>query len=116
MKTFFMIMFITISSLSNGQINNSAKELAKENTNKYLSNAVFKNRSYKQTSFGELKPFDLRSSDIEWVMDQKVEAEQTRKLSDTSSKTITQEYSFRFYLDHKMEVLKTECYYIVARD
>ena len=116
MKTFFMIMFITISSLSTGQINRSAIELAKENTNKYLSSGVFKNRSFKQTSLGEVKAFELKYSDIEWVMDQKIEAEETRMASDTKSKTITQEYRFRFYLDHKMEVIKSECYFTVNKD
>jgi hypothetical protein len=115
MKTFFFFMFITISFLSNGQ-NRSALELARENTNNYLGAGVFKGQTYKQTSIGELKPFDIKSSTIEWMMDQKVEAIQTRKVSDSTSKMLKQEYRFRFYLDHKMEVIRSECYFTVNKD
>ena len=55
--------------LSFAQINRSAKELAGEQIQEYITSKLFKDRDYKPVSTGELKTFhDKRDLDIEWTI------------------------------------------------
>ena len=105
---FFALLMLPLFSYA--QVNRSVKQLAKENTNAYLSN-IFKGRTYKLLSSGELKTFDTKKANIAWTLDLEVEATETLKVTDTSSKTIRHLYSFRFFLDRRLEVLKSDCYF-----
>ena len=114
MKILFFVLFLLPLS-SQAQINRSAKELVKENVNAYLSN-VFKNRNYKMVSLGQLKMFDTNDFGIAWSLDVETETTETRKVTDTTSKTVKQLYKFRFYLDRKFEVQKSECSFDAAKE
>jgi hypothetical protein len=111
-----LIALLIFPILSRAQNKRSAKELAKENVNEYLVSSVFKTRPYKEVSFGELKSFGDKLSDVIWVIDNQVETTETRKLSDTISKEVKQLYNFRFYLDRKFHVLTSDCHFRVAKE
>ena len=92
------------------QINRSATELAEENVQDYIENKIFKDKSYKPVSFSKLKSEESKDRKIEWRIDHEFQIAKTDKVNGGQA-IIYQPYSFVFYLDEKMEVVKVAGYY-----
>ena len=114
MKIIWLAFFI-LPTIAKAQFKKSTQELAAENITKYLTSSVLKDRVFRMVSPGEIKTFNSKDSDIYWMVEQQVETTDAQKISDTATKTIKQLYNFTFYLDRKLEVLKSDCYYHVNK-
>jgi hypothetical protein len=97
--------------MATAQINRSAKELAGETIHNYIGNKLFKNKSYKSVSFGELKQVGDRKSTILWSIAHTFEITEGGNSTFEKSAKMQQSYTFLFYLDDKMKVLKAETFY-----
>src|SRR5215216_6197297 len=89
------------------QINRSANELARENVQEYLSK-VFKGQAYKQLTPGELKAVKKSNPEIVWSFEQRCETAEIKKEFGKSGGKSSKVYSFLFYLDEKLKILKAE--------
>ncbi|HEX2630414.1 MAG TPA: hypothetical protein VHM26_15445 [Chitinophagaceae bacterium] len=99
--------------LSAAQINRSARELAMERSTEYIQSKAFKKQVYHPGSFSELKdlqPVD-KKSDLVWGIKHEFEIEEPRFL-DGKKVMVKQSYTFYFYLDDRMRVVKAETYYV----
>jgi hypothetical protein len=110
-----LLAFFIFPTLAKAQFKKSSHELAAENIAKYLSSSVLKDRVFKMISPPEMKTFNSKDSDIWWTVEQQVETINEQKISDTATKTVKQLYNFTFYLDRKLEVLRSDCYYHVNK-
>ena len=102
------MLFSPLAAIS--QINRSATELAEENVQDYIENKIFKDKLYKPVSFSRLKTEEGKDRKIDWRIDHEFQIAKTDKV-DRGQTIIYQPYSFVFYLDEKMEVVKVTGYY-----
>ena len=93
------------------QINRSAKELACESTKDYIANKLFKGEPYKSISYGELKAWNDTRSEICWTISHEFEVTEANSSGFSKATSESKQYSFLFYLDKKMKVLRAESYY-----
>jgi hypothetical protein len=105
-KIFFLLLILP--AFSNAQINRSATELAKENIQEYLVTKMFKNQLYKPLSYSELKSYKGKNPEVIWTIAHKFEIAEAQKVSDKNSADAREPYSFFFYLDKKLKVLRAE--------
>jgi hypothetical protein len=105
-----LLMMLAIPGFLNAQINRSAKELASERTREYLVNKLFRNDAYKPVSYGELKAWNDTRSPISWTFEHVFEIKHTNKAGFEKPQELTTTYSFLFYLDRQMKILKAESF------
>jgi hypothetical protein len=105
-KILFLLLILPV--FSDAQINRSATELAKENIQEYLLAKIFKNQSYKPISYSELKSYRGKNSEITWTIRHKFEIAEVQNVSDKKSMDAREPYSFFFYLDKKLKVVRAE--------
>jgi hypothetical protein len=92
------------------QINRSARELASERIQEYVSAKLFKGFSYKPGSFGQIKVHrENNNPEIAWMIEHKFEITETKK--EVGQTTAPKPYKFAFYLDDKMNVLRAESFF-----
>ena len=92
------------------QINRSARELASEQVQEYITQKLFKGHPYKSVSFGQLKEHKERNNDeMAWRLDHKFEIMEADAFSGQKT-AVAKSYLFSFYLDEKMKVVKAETY------
>jgi hypothetical protein len=105
------ILFLLVLSpfIAFSQINRSARELAKENIQDYLSSKIFRNQPINPVSFGELVRFKKPDPEITWTIEHRFELVKNSKVQGHDS-TIRQPYKFVFYLDEKLKVYKAESF------
>lgn len=103
-----LFLLLILPAFSNAQINRSATELAKENIQEYLVSKMFKNQPYKPVSYSELKSYKGKNPEIIWTIEHKFEIAEAQKVSDKKSTDAREPYSFFFYLDKKLKVLRAE--------
>jgi hypothetical protein len=106
-----LLVMLVIPCLLNAQINRSAKELASETTKEYVVNKLFRNDVYKPVSFGELKACNDTRSPISWTVEHVFEIKHTNKSGYEKPQELSTTYSFLFYLDKQMKILKAESYF-----
>jgi hypothetical protein len=106
-----LFLLVALPLFSDAQINRSAKEFASEQVQEYVAAKLFKNRPYKPVSFGELKAQKkVKESEITWTLGHKFEITESQEFY--NNKTAVQKvYSFLFYLDDKMRVVKSESFF-----
>jgi hypothetical protein len=105
------ILFI-LPVFTHAQINRSAKELASEKIQEYITAKLFINKPYRVVSFGEIKEVGVKKKDeIVWSIAHKFEITDGGKKSFDNSPEVSKQYNFLFYLDEKMKVLKAETFY-----
>jgi hypothetical protein len=109
MRTFLLLAFL-LPLFAGAQINRSARELAGENIQEYISKKLFKDQPYKSVFYGDLKAYVEKKQDIAWTVEHKFEVTEG-EMSDKKA-THQQTYKFLFYLNDKMEVKKAESYYV----
>ena len=109
---YLLFSLILLPMFTSAQINRSARELASEQIQEYVTTKLFKDLSYKPVSLGQLKTFqDKRYPDIAWIIEHKFEVKESRKGTDQKS-VAPKEYVFQFYLDDKMKVVKADSYFV----
>jgi len=108
---YLLFSLILLPMFTGAQINRSAKELASEQIQEYVTTKLFKDLSYKPVSFGQLKTFqDKKDPDVTWTIEHKFKVAEPRRLTDQKS-VAPKEYTFQFYLDDKMRVVKADSYF-----
>ena len=108
-----LLLVFACPLLAAAQINRSATELAKETTADYIRLKAFKKQVYHPVSYGDLvdlNPTDKQSNLI-WAIRHRFEIEETRMVDDKKV-VVRQPYTFYFYLDERMRVVKAESYYV----
>jgi hypothetical protein len=106
-----LFLFVLLPAALPAQINRSARELAQENVREYLAKKLFTNQPYKSISFSELKSRpDNNKTGIAWTIDHQFEITEKKTDFVKNSKETQKTYSFIFYLDDKMKVVKAESY------
>jgi hypothetical protein len=108
-----LLLLFACPLLAGAQINRSARELAMERSTEYIQLKAFKKQVYHSVSFSELKdlqPTD-KKSDLVWAIKHQFEIEEPRFL-DGKKVVVRQPYTFYFYLDERMRVVKAESYYV----
>lgn len=103
-----LFLLLIVPAFSDAQINRSATELARENIREYLVTKIFKDQRYKPVSYGELKLSQEAHSEIIWTIAHKFEITEPEKTSDKKPTDARKSYSFFFYLDKQLKVLKAE--------
>ncbi|MBL7738255.1 MAG: hypothetical protein JNK14_03490 [Chitinophagaceae bacterium] len=112
MRSHFLLLLMTLPVMAGAQVNRSAKELASESVQAYITGKLFKNMPYKSITFGEIKEAGIRKKDvIVWSIVHKFEITEDGKGSFGSSPESRKEYRFLFYLDDKMKVIKADTWY-----
>lgn len=106
-----LFVAILLPCLAGAQINRSARELASEKVREYISQKLFKNKTYKPVSFGDIKMVGDKRSDIVWTIVHQFEISEGGSQSFDNSAAYSQRHKFLFYLDEKMKVLKAETSY-----
>jgi hypothetical protein len=106
-----ILLFVLLPVVGITQVNRSAKELAGETIQDYIGSKLFKNKGYKAVSFGELKQVDDKRSTILWSIAHSFEITEGGGSTFEKSPRKQQSYTFLFYLDDKMKVMKAETYY-----
>lgn len=94
--------------IAKAQINRSASELAHENIKEYINTKIFKGRSYKAVSYGQLKENRVYNTDILWALDHRFEIGEAPNRSDKVIAVTQQPYRFIFYMNKKMKVVRAE--------
>lgn len=110
MRSLFLLL-VAFPVFAGAQVNRSAKEFATEKIQEYVENKLFKNKTYKPVSYGELKPFEDKKLGIVWMIAHKFEITQGGETSFEKSVNVQHAYKFLFYMDEKMKVLKAETSY-----
>ena len=100
LRIVFILLLLPV--LSHAQINRSAKELAKENIEEYLSQKIFKNQPIQPGKIGELVAYQKNGVGITWKVQYKMDLKE--KQNDTDS-TRNVPCKFTFYLDREFMVL-----------
>jgi hypothetical protein len=108
-KRLVIFLLCAVPALTNGQINRSATELARENIHEYLTDKLFKSHPYQPISYGQLKAVDKKSRDVKWSIVHKFEITETLREADKKIE-VQKPYDFIFYLDDKMRVLGARSY------
>ncbi|MBC7949360.1 MAG: hypothetical protein H7Y42_15850 [Chitinophagaceae bacterium] len=108
---FTIFMLLLIPTLSQAQVNRSAKELASEKIQEYVTVKLFKDMPYKAVSYGELKSYGDKKSDISWYIAHKFEVVVSETVTDKRN-VVRKPYNFIFFLDDKMKVVKAETSYM----
>jgi len=92
------------------QINRSATELAKETTGEYISTKIFKDKLYQPLLFGVVKAWPDTRSPISWTITHEFIITDVQRSGYNDAPDVQKTYSFIFYLDSKMKVLKAASY------
>ncbi|HEX7903724.1 MAG TPA: hypothetical protein VF487_07590 [Chitinophagaceae bacterium] len=92
------------------QISRSATELAKEITSEYISTKIFKDKLYQPLSFGAVKAWPDARSPISWTITHSFIITDVQRSGYNNVPDVQKTYSFMFYLDSKMKVLKASSY------
>jgi hypothetical protein len=111
-KTIYMrltILFLLICFHAHSQVNRSALELARENTEDFLTTKIFRNQTYRPITFSTLEPYKNYDPDISWVLEHKCEVLNTTRRFGKDTSTYTT-YKFVFYLDRKLKVFRAESF------
>ena len=108
-----LLLLFACPLLAAAQINRSARELAMERSGEFIQSKAFKKQVYHPGSFGELKDLQPtnKQSDRVWAIKHEFEIEEPR-LIDGKKVIVKQPYTFYFYLDERMRVVKAESYYV----
>lgn len=110
MRSFFLFLLMLPAFAAKAQINRSAKELAGERIEEYITNKLFKDQQYKAVSYGELKSHTLKNSAVAWIIAHEFEITEKKKFAgNTAPETKTRQ--FYFYLNDKMKVIRAEACY-----
>ena len=92
------------------QINRSATELAKETTGEYISTKIFKDKLYQPLSFGAVKAWPDTRSQVSWTLTHTFIITDVQRSGYNNVPDVQKTYSFLFYLDSKMKVLRAASY------
>jgi len=96
--------------LIHAQINRSATEFAKEKIAEYITTKLFKGNSYQPGSYGELREWKEKSSEISWSIDHKFEITEVQ-YNYGKKLAVQRPYKFTFYFDDRMKIVKAETFY-----
>jgi hypothetical protein len=100
LRIVFILLLLPV--LSHAQINRSAKELAQENIEEYLSKKIFKNQPFQSGTIGELVSYRLNGAGISWKVQYQVDLKENQPEADSTRKVPSK---FTFYLDREFVVL-----------
>ena len=100
------IAFLIGSLEVSGQVNRSARELAIENVQAYLSNKLFKSAII-SPRYGPLKPWPQRNATIAWTIENQFDVWENNNNYEHQEKEKVS-YRFSFYLNKKMEIIRAE--------
>ncbi len=107
MRKLFLVLLLAPLMMW-GQINRSANEVAKEVTKDWLMKKLFKGKEYQPVWFSELKPFNDKESGSAWTIEHHFDIiDKSGYERPSNTKT---SYSFQFFLDKRMKVLRAESY------
>lgn len=110
MRTILTLLALWCSLLAAGQVNRSARELAKENIGDYLSQRLFRGSRIDGLTFQDLKAYTSRNkTEIAWLISMGCFIEE-QEFRGEKMRTVRRPYAFTFYLDRKMAVKRAESY------
>lgn len=104
-----LLSFVIFPVFTNGQINRSATEFAKEKIQEYVTTKLFKDKSYQPVGYGELKPRKEKNSDAIWSITHRFQI--SEPITPDKKKPVSTLYSFMFYFNEKMKVIRAETFY-----
>ena len=105
-----LLSLISLPFFCGAQINRSANEVARERVQEYIGTKLFKDLGYKPGDYGELTSQKDRENYIAWSLNHQFEITDSQFVADKRI-AVRKTYSFSFYLDKKLKVIKAESYY-----
>jgi hypothetical protein len=105
-----LFSFFSLPFFAGAQINRSANEVARESIQEYISEKLFKNQEYSAGHYGELQAQNNRDTHIAWSITHQFEITDSQYVSNKRVPVRTT-YSFSFYLDKKLKVIKADGYH-----
>jgi hypothetical protein len=106
-----LICLLMVPFISQGQINRSATELAKENIQEYLHTKILKDQPFQPVFYGQLKTRTIKDNkEIAWSLEHRFVVSEIKRI-DEKTVTVSKPYKFVFFLDRRMEVLRAESAY-----
>ena len=107
-----ILLLILVSSplFCIAQINRSANEVARERVQEYICQKLFKNQLYDAGNYGELTVENNRDNHIAWSLTHQFEMTDSQFVADKRI-AVRKNYSFSFYLDKKLNVIKADGYH-----
>jgi hypothetical protein len=104
-----LFLLLTLPLAVASQANKSANELAREVTRDYLVTKIFKGKDYQPLSYGELRSSQNKRTEVAWVLEHEF-AITDKHVGFEETPSQKQTYSFLFYLDKRMKVVKAVSY------
>jgi len=105
-----LFLLLLFPVFTQAQINRSATEFAKEKIGEYITNKLFKGNTYQPVSFGELREWNEKGSDIKWSITHKFEVTEIQNNYGKKS-SVQKPCKFIFYFDDRMKIVRAETSY-----
>lgn len=105
-----LCLLLALPCFASAQINKSANEVAREVTRDYIVQKVFKGKAYEPVWYGELIPVKDKKTQTAWTLEHHflVDERPSGGFEVGPAKKVS--YSFLFFLDKRMRVLKAESF------
>jgi hypothetical protein len=111
MRVLFFLVILPF--IGNAQFERSAKQLAQENIQDYISTKLFRNRVYEPLSFGEIKTPAEKNREIACYIEHKFLVVEPGYEGDEHV-TSRHLYTALFYFDSRMRIVRVESSYTNA--
>ena len=105
-----LILLLAAPLISFAQINRSANEVAQSVTKEYIVNKVFRDKAYRPVWYGPLRERVDKKDGTNWIIEHRFEIADKQPSSFNNESAPKKEYSFVFFLDKRMKVLKAESF------
>ena len=108
-----LILLLTAPFLAAAQVNRSANEEARSVTKEYIVNKVFRDKAYNPVWYGPLRERINKKDGTNWIIEHRFEIADKQPSSFNSQANQKKEYSFTFFLDKRMKILRAESFSVV---
>lgn len=102
----FLLLLVLLPVAVVAQVNRSARELAMENAQEYMTTKLLKGHSYKSVDFGQLKSYTRKDGEKVWLMEHHFETGSNKRAGQETSAHKTGKVFF--YFDERMEIVRAD--------
>ena len=107
-----LLLLLATPFLADAQINRSDNEEPQSITKDYIVKKVFRNKEYKPVWYSPLRERINKNEGTSWVIEHRFEISD-KQPSSFDKGTSKKEYSFIFFFDKRMNILRAESYNII---
>ena len=106
-----LLYFLLVTPfLTAAQINRSANQVAQEAAKEYIVKKIFNDKNYKSVWFSDLRERVNKKDGTSWVLEHRFNISDKESSNFEKGEPVTKEYSFFFFLDKRMHILRAESY------